>query len=108
MSDTVNHVTIATSSGAVWLALLSHFAAGLVGLVTGFIALIVAKGGTAHKRFGIVFTYAMIASGLTASGIAAYEGKTAMVFGGLLSVYLAFTALSTVKQVPGGRATNTA
>jgi hypothetical protein len=108
MSDTVNHVTIATSSGAVWLALLSHFAAGLVAIVTGLVALLVAKGGTTHKRVGIVFTHAMIASGLTASGIAAYEGKTVMVFGGLLSVYLAFTAMSTVKPVPGGRALDAA
>ncbi len=31
----MTHVTLATSSGIVWLALACHFGAALVGLVTG-------------------------------------------------------------------------
>lgn len=52
----MNHVTIATSSGIVWLALVCHFGAALVGLVAGTIALSVAKGGRLHKLSGLVFT----------------------------------------------------
>jgi len=67
----LNHVTIATSSGLLWLTLVSHFGAGLIGLVAGTIALAVAKGGRLHKKSGMVFTFAMIAAGVLASVIAA-------------------------------------
>jgi hypothetical protein len=45
----MDRVTFATSSGIVWLALTVHFAAGLVSIVAGTIALSVAKGGRLHK-----------------------------------------------------------
>src|SRR6188474_740483 len=96
----MNHVTIATSSGAIWLVLVSHLAAGLVGIATGFIALVVAKGGTTHKRSGIVFAYAMGATGVLASVIAFYEGKASMVIGGASVVYFVLTATTTVKPIP--------
>jgi len=95
----VNHVTIATSSGLLWLILVSHFGAGLIALVSGTIALAVAKGGRLHKKSGIVFTFAMIAAGALAAVIAAYEGKTSMIFGGMFVVYLIFTAMTTVKPL---------
>jgi len=91
----LNHVTIATSSGIVWLALVSHFGIALIALAAGTVALAVAKGGQLHKKSGIVFTYAMIATGLSAAAISAYEGKS--VVGGLFTAYLIFTATSTVK-----------
>ena len=46
-----------------------------------------------------MFTFAMIAAGVLASVIAAYEGKTSMIFGGLFVVYLIFTATTTVKPL---------
>ena len=46
----MDRVTFATSSGIVWLALAVHFAAGLVSIVAGTIALSVAKGGRLHSR----------------------------------------------------------
>ena len=96
----MNHVTIATSSGAVWLALVTHFAGGLVALLAGFVALVVAKGGRLHKRSGMVFAYAMGVAGLFAAIIAFYEGKTGMVVGGLSILYFVFTATTTVKPLP--------
>ena len=95
----MGHVTIATSSGLVWLALVSHFAGGLIALVAGTIALAVAKGGRLHKQSGIVFTFAMIIAGLLASIIGQYEGKTGMVISGFFVVYLIFTATTTVKSL---------
>ena len=101
----MNHITIATTSGWIWLVLVSHFSAGLISLVAGTIALAVAKGGRLHKQSGIVFTFTMIAAGVLASVIAVYEGKTGMIFGGLFVVYLIFTATTTVKQLSwNGRA----
>jgi hypothetical protein len=52
----MGRVTFATSSGIVWLTLAVHFAAGLVSIVAGTIALSVAKGGRLHKQSGLVFT----------------------------------------------------
>jgi uncharacterized membrane protein len=43
----------------VWLALAVHFAAGLVSIVAGAIALSVTKGGRLHRQSGLVFTSAM-------------------------------------------------
>jgi len=91
----------ATSSGIVWLALAVHFAAGLVSIVTGTIALAVAKGGRLHKQSGLVFTWAMVVLGPTAAGIGTYEKRPGQAFGRLLAAYLVFTAMTTVKPLPG-------
>ena len=97
----MDRVTFVTSSGIVWLALAVHFAAGLVSIVAGTIALSAAKGGRLHKRSGLVFTWAMVALGLTAAGIGTYEKVPSQVFAGLLAAYLVFTGMTTVKPLPG-------
>lgn len=97
----MDRVTFATSAGIVWLALLAHFAAGLVAIVAGAVALATAKGGRLHKRSGLVFTLAMVALGLSAAGIGAYERIPSQVFAGLLATYLVFTGMTTVKPLPG-------
>jgi hypothetical protein len=53
----MDQVTFATSSGALWLAIADHFAAGVVSIVAETIALSVAKGGRLHKHSGMVFTW---------------------------------------------------
>jgi uncharacterized membrane protein len=76
---------------------------GLIALAAGFIAIAVRKGGKWHRRSGMVFVYTMIATGITATGISAYEGKTTFT-GGLLAAYFVFTAYTTVKPLSrGGR-----
>jgi uncharacterized membrane protein len=97
----MDRVTFATSVGIVWLALAVHFAAGLVSIVAGTVALSVPKGGRLHKQSGLVFTWSMVVLGLTAAGIGTYEHRPGQVFGGLLVAYLVFTAMSTVKPLPG-------
>src|SRR5204862_1935446 len=94
----MNHVTIATSSGVLWLTLVTHFGAALLALAAGTIALAVVKGGRLHKQSGIVFTWAMITTGILASVLSAYEGKS--VVGGLFVCYLVFTATTTVTPLP--------
>jgi len=91
----VSKLTIATSSGPIWLALVTHFGTALIAMVAGAIALSVAKGGRLHKQSGIVFAVAMGAAGLLASVLSAYEGKSTL--GGLFVVYLLLTATTTVK-----------
>jgi hypothetical protein len=94
-------VTFASSSGIVWLGLAAHFAAGLVSIVAGTIALSVAKGGRLHKQSGLVFTWAMVVLGLTAAGIGTYENRPGQVAAGLVAAYLVFSAMTTVKPLPG-------
>ena len=52
----MDKVSIATSSGGLWLALVTHFGSALIALVAGTIALVVAKGSRLHKKSGMVFT----------------------------------------------------
>ena len=97
----MDRVTFATSAGMVWLVLAVHFAAGLVAIVTGTIALAAAKGGRLHKQSGLVFTCSMVVLGLTAAGIGTYENRPSQVFGGLLAAYMVFSAMTTVTSLPG-------
>ena len=96
MSD---RVTFATASGLLFVVLAFHFSMGLIAIVTGSIALAARKGGTWHRKSGVVFAYTMIALGITATGIAFYEGKPGFE-SGLLASYLVLTAYTTVKPLP--------
>ena len=44
-----------------------HIAAGGLAMVLGAVALFVKKGGTIHRRSGMLFVYAMLVMGITAS-----------------------------------------
>ena len=93
-------LSLATSTGLPLLSLAFHVGTGVIALVAGFIAIAVRKGSKWHRRSGLVFTCAMIATGLTAVGIAVVEGKTGN-GGGALTAYLVFTAYTAVKPLPG-------
>lgn len=69
-----------------------HIAAGGLALVLGAVALSVKKGGTIHRRGGLLFVYAMLIMGISA----AFLGN---VGGGLMAVYFVITALTTVRPV---------
>ena len=96
----IDRLTLATSTGLPWLSLTFHVAMGTIALAAGSVAIAARKGGTWHRRSGVVFVSAMIAMGLTAVGIAVYEGKDD-VTGGALTAYLVLTAWTTVKPLPG-------
>jgi len=95
-----DRVTLATATGLPFVALAFHVATAGLALAAGFIAIAVRKGGVWHRRSGLVFVYAMVASGIVASAISAYEGKSTW-GGGVLAAYLVFTAWITVKPLPG-------
>jgi uncharacterized membrane protein len=69
-----------------------HIAAGGLALVLGAVALLVKKGGTIHRRSGLLFVYAMLVMGVSA----AILGN---VGGGLMAAYFVVTALTTVRPV---------
>jgi len=69
-----------------------HVAAGGLALVLGAVALSVKKGGTIHRRSGLLFVCAMLVMGISASILG-------NVGGGLMTVYFVGTALTTVRPV---------
>lgn len=98
------HVTIATSAGGLWLALVVHFGGGLLGLTAGTVAIATAKGGRAHRRAGMLFVIGMIIGGVFAAGIALYERNYGSLVGGVFTAYLVFTGLTAVRPLVGPNA----
>jgi uncharacterized membrane protein len=95
--DVTDRLTLATSTGLPFVSLAFHVAMGTVALVAGIIAIAARKGGTWHRRSGIVFVYSMLANAISASAISVYEGKSAA--SGLLTVYMVFTAFTAVRPL---------
>ncbi len=77
-----------------------HIAAGGLAMVLGAVALVVKKGGTIHRRSGLLFVYAMLVMGFSASILGLRNGPTdPNVFVGLMTLYFVGTALTTVRPV---------
>jgi hypothetical protein len=74
------------------LVLPIHVAAGGLALGLGAVALLVKKGGTIHRRSGLLFVCAMLVLGISASILG-------NVGGGVMTVYFVGTALTTVRPV---------
>jgi hypothetical protein len=79
-----------------------HIAAGGLAMMLGAAALLAKKGGTIHRRSGLLFVLAMLVMGTTA-------GMLGNVIGGLMAMYFVGTALTTVRPVtPWTRGINAA
>ena len=77
-----------------------HIAAGGLAIVLGAVALLVKKGGTTHRRSGLLFVYAILALGITAALLGFLKSPTdGNVFGGLMTIYFVGTALTTVRPM---------
>src|SRR5471032_946677 len=75
-----------------------HIAAGGLAIVLGAVALFVTKGGTIHRRSGLLFVYAMLVMGTSASIMGLRHGLTdGNVMAGLIAVYFVGTAWTTVR-----------
>jgi uncharacterized membrane protein len=74
-----------------------HIAAGGLAIVLGGVALSVKKGGTIHRRTGLLFVYAMVVMGTSAAVLGIRTGAIGNVFGGLGASYFVVTALTTVR-----------
>ncbi|MDU0370838.1 hypothetical protein ACFPAF_10570 [Hymenobacter endophyticus] len=66
-----------------------HIAAGFTGFFVAPVALLVRKGGPAHRLWGRVFFYAMLVAGTTAIVAASFKGLTFLLLTGIFSLYLA-------------------
>src|SRR5688572_29882988 len=71
-----------------------HVVAGALAVVLGFTALFVKKGGTIHRRSGMLFVYAMLVMGTTASILEFQRSADAAnLVAAILSLYFVGTAL---------------
>jgi uncharacterized membrane protein len=77
-----------------------HIAAGGLAIVLGAVALLVKKGGTIHRRGGMLFVYAMLVMGISASILEFLKTPNWMnVLVALITAYFVGTALTTVRPV---------
>ena len=77
-----------------------HVAAGALAIVLGAVALLVKKGGTVHRRSGLLFVCAMLVMGTSASILGFRKSPTdGNVFAGFMTAYFVGTALTTVRPV---------
>lgn len=99
-----SEVSLAGSVGPIWLVLVVHVLGGSVALVSGFIAIVVSKGGVWHRRAGMAFVISMLVMAVFGAVVGAYE-KRATGVGGVLTAYLVFTGLTAVRSIDAvGRA----
>lgn len=79
-----------------------HILCGSLGLVSGFVALYAAKGAPLHRRMGMVFVAVMLT--MTSSGIVIAMVRGAApalnVPAGVMTGYLVFTGLTTLRPAP--------
>ena len=75
-----------------------HIVSAGLAIILGAMALLVKKGGTLHRRSGLVFVYAMIVMGITASILEFHKNPSATnMVAALMTVYFVVTALTTVR-----------
>ena len=77
-----------------------HIAAGGLAIVLGAVALSVKKGGSIHRRSGLLFVYAMLVMAASASILSLLKGRAdGNLLAGVLTAYFVGTALTTVRPV---------
>jgi uncharacterized membrane protein len=79
-----------------------HIAGGMVGLLSGTVAMVYRKGSRGHRMSGDVFVVSMLIMGACGSILALMKHQTNNVFGGLLTVYMITTAWLTGHRRNGG------
>ena len=75
-----------------------HITGGMVGLLSGAVAMVYRKGSLGHRMAGNVFVVAMVIMGACACPLALMKHQPNNFFGGLLTFYLVTTAWLTGRQ----------
>ncbi len=76
----------------------AHIVAGGLAIIFGGVALVASKGGTLHRKSGLLFVYAMLTMGISGSILALRQSLTnTNVLGGFMSAYFVITGLTTVR-----------
>src|SRR5215472_12450671 len=72
--------------------LVLHIAGGIIGLLSGTVAMIYRKGSRGHRLAGDVFVVSMLIMGACGSTLALMKHQMNNVFGGLITFYMIATA----------------
>ena len=75
-----------------------HLAAGAISIASGFVALYALKGGTLHRKSGMIFVYAMLIMEGSGAVLAALKAQRLNLMHGLVALYFVTTALLTVRR----------
>jgi len=78
--------------------LLLHIAGGMVGLISGVVAMVYRKGSRGHRLAGDVFVVSMLVMGVCASILALMKHQPNNFFGGPVTIYMVATAWLTSKH----------
>jgi hypothetical protein len=81
---------------------LVHVVAGGLALLFGAGALSAAKGGTLHRKSGMLFVYTVLTMAFTGTVMAALNAQNESVIGGVLTIYLVTTSLIAVRPPTAG------
>src|ERR1043165_9939629 len=77
-----------------------HIFAGGLAIILGAVALTVKKGGNLHRRSGLLFVYAMLIMGISASILAFLKSPSdPNIRAAFMTGYFVITALTTVRPV---------
>ena len=76
-----------------------HIIAGLLGLVSGAVALYARKGAKLHRQSGMIFVYFMLTMSASGAGMAVLNSLQVDAVAGVLTFYLVTTALLTVRPL---------
>lgn len=80
-----------------------HVIAGAIAIVAGFVALYAFKGGTLHRKSGMIFAYAMLVMSISGAVMAVGRAGAALnIPAGLVTAYLVITSLATVRPRSSG------
>jgi uncharacterized membrane protein len=106
MNNNILHVP----AGSPWwlfaaanLVLFLHIAGGILGIVSGFVALLSRKGGRAHRVAGTVFFVSMLVMATIGTIASPFLPKPEMpnVFAGIMVIYLIATSLVAIRRKSG-------
>lgn len=75
-----------------------HIAGGMIGLLSGTVAMVYRKGSRGHRMAGDVFVVSMLSMGICASILALMKHQPDNFFGGLVTFYMVTTAWLTGKR----------
>lgn len=75
-----------------------HILGGSLAVASGYVALFARKGAPLHRRVGLVFVYAMLLMGVTASVMAIAIDRESQKLTAVLIAYFVITALMTVRE----------
>ncbi|HEY1423424.1 MAG TPA: hypothetical protein VGF20_08225 [Candidatus Acidoferrum sp.] len=85
-----------------WPLYVFHIGGGIIGLLSGTVAMIYRKGSRGHVVAGKVFVGSMLTMAVAAICLAVIKHQPSNIGGGVLAFYLILTAWLTVRRKDGG------